>query len=144
VVPLDRRVDFVTMAGGKKLQIPFDLFVVFATNLDPATVVEEAFLRRIQTKINLGKVTTEQFHEIFKHVCAADGIAYDKALVDDLIRRVSDEYGQPLRACFPRDLVNQVIWRARYEQRAPALSVESLHEACRSYFLVRGEAAIRD
>ena len=56
-------------ADGKKLQIPFDLFVVFATNLDPATVVEEAFLRRIQTKINLGKVTSEQYHEIFRRAC---------------------------------------------------------------------------
>jgi predicted ATPase with chaperone activity len=140
VVPLDRRVDFLTLAGGKKLQIPFDLFVVFATNLDPASVVEEAFLRRIQTKINLGRVTTEQFHEIFRRVCAETDMTYDAALVDDVKKRIEQEYEQPLRACQPRDLVNQIVWRARFEGTKPALSVASLHDACRAYFLVRPEA----
>ncbi len=140
VVPLDRRVDFLSMAGGKKLQIPFDLFVVFATNLDPATVVEEAFLRRIQTKINLGKVTAEQFHEIFRRACAGANMKYDAGLVDDVMKRIEHEFEQPLRACHPRDLINQIEWRAKYEQRAPVLSVEALHDACRAYFLVRPDA----
>jgi hypothetical protein len=140
VVPLDRRVDYLTMTGGKKLQIPFDLFVVFATNLDPATVVEEAFLRRIQTKISLGRVTPEQFHEIFRRACADSKLTYDASLVNDVMKRIEHEYEQPLRACHPRDLVNQIVWRAKYEDRAPALSVTSLADACRAYFLVRPEA----
>ena len=140
VVPLDRRVDFLSMAGGKKLQIPFDLFVVFATNLDPATVVEEAFLRRIQTKISLGKVTTEQFHEIFRRACANANVTYDAGLVTDVMHRVEHEFEQPLRACQPNDLINQILWRAKYEQRKPALTLESLHDACLAYFLVRPEA----
>ena len=139
VVPLDRRVDFLSMAGGKKLQIPFDLFVVFATNLDPATVVEEAFLRRIQTKINLGKVTSEQFHEIFRRACEKGGLTYDAELVTDVMHRVESEFGQPLRACQPNDLVNQILWRARYEQKKPALTLDSLHDACKAYFLVKPE-----
>jgi predicted ATPase with chaperone activity len=140
VVPLDRHVDYLTMAGGKKLQVPFDLFVVFATNLDPATVIEEAFLRRIQTKINLGKVTPEQFHEIFKRAAETSALTYERSLVDDLIQRIRDEFGHPLRACFPRDLLNQVLWRARYEEKTPIVSLESLHDACKAYFLVRGDA----
>ena len=140
VVPLDRRVDFLSMVGGKKLQIPFDLFVVFATNLDPATVVEEAFLRRIQTKINLGKVTSEQFHEIFRRACAGAGVQYDAELVSDVMKRIEHEFEQPIRACQPRDLVNQIIWRAKYDQKPPVLSLESLHDACLAYFLTRPEA----
>jgi predicted ATPase with chaperone activity len=139
VVPLDRRVDFLSMAGGKKLQIPFDLFVVFATNLDPATVVEEAFLRRIQTKINLGKVTSEQFHEIFRRACEKGGLGYDAELVTDVMHRVESEFGQPLRACQPNDLVNQILWRAKYEQKKPAFTLEALHDACKAYFLVKPE-----
>ena len=139
VVPLDRRVDYLSMAGGKKLQIPFDLFVVFATNLDPATVVEEAFLRRIQTKINLGPLTSEQFHEIFRRSCANASLTYDKRLVDDVMNRVQSEYEQPLRACQPNDLVNQILWRAKYEQKKPALTLDSLHDACKAYFLVKPE-----
>ena len=140
VVPLDRRVDYLTMTGGKKLQIPFDLFVVFATNLDPATVVEEAFLRRIQTKINLGRITAEQFHEIFRRACAAGSMQYQADLVDDVMKRIEHEFEQPLRACQPQDLINQIVWRAKYEQREPVFSVDSLHDACRAYFLVRGDA----
>jgi predicted ATPase with chaperone activity len=139
VVPLDRRVDFLSMAGGKKLQIPFDLFVVFATNLDPATVVEEAFLRRIQTKINLGKVTSAQFHEIFRRACEKGGLTYEAELVTDVMNRIAQEFEQPLRACQPMDLVNQILWRAKYEQKKPALTLNSLHDACKAYFLVKPE-----
>ena len=140
VVPLDRRVDFLTMAGGKKLQIPFDLYVVFATILDPGTVVEEAFLRRIQTKINLGKLTSVQFHEIFAGVCTTAGINYDAGLVDDLMKRIEDEFKQPLRGCQPRDIINQIKWRAKYEQHAPELTTQALDNACRSYFIAPPEA----
>ena len=140
VVPLDRRVDFLTMVGGKKLQIPFDLFVVFATNLDPGTVVEEAFLRRIQTKINLSKVTPAQFHEIFRGACTAAEVDYDAALVDTLIERIEHELKQPLRPCQPRDLINQIKWRARYEQHAPVLSAQTLDAACCAYFIAPPEA----
>jgi len=126
-LPIEIKVD--QQLGGKKLQIPFDLFVVFATNLDPATVVEEAFLRRIQTKINLGPLTSEQFHEIFRRSCANASLTYDKALIDDVMRRVEHEYEQPLRACQPNDLVNQILWRAKYEQKKPALTLEALADA---------------
>ncbi len=68
VVPLDRRIDFLTMAGGKKLKIPFEMLVVFATNMDPYELLDAAFLRRIQTKIELGETTREQFCEIFRRV----------------------------------------------------------------------------
>ena len=69
VVPLDRRIDFITLAGGRKIEIPFDLLVVFATNLDPAKLVDEAFLRRIQTKIKIDFMTPDQFREIFRRLC---------------------------------------------------------------------------
>ena len=135
VVPLDRRVDFLTLVGGKKLQIG-----VFATNLDPESVVEEAFLRRIQTKINLGQVTPEQFHEIFRRACTGAGVSYDARLVDNVMDRIEHGLKQPLRACQPRDLINQITWRAKYEQHDPELSVQALDAACRAYFLVSGEA----
>ena len=63
VVPLDRRIDFLTMAGGKKIKIPFEMLVVFATNMDPSQLMDAAFLRRIQTKIRLGEPTDEQLYK---------------------------------------------------------------------------------
>lgn len=137
VVPLDRRIDYLTLAGGKKIQIPFDLFVVFATNLDPALVVEEAFLRRIQTKIRLGSIDATHFQEIFRRVCTDMGLAYDPRDVDEVVGMIATQYGQPLRACYPRDLLNQIAWRARYEKTDPVVSRASLTDACRAYFLSR-------
>jgi predicted ATPase with chaperone activity len=135
VVPLDRNIDFLTMTGGRKIEVPFDLLVVFATNLDPATLVDEAFLRRIQTKIKLDNVGREPFHEIMRRVCREHDLHYDPAVVDRLIDRITGELKQPLRACHPRDIVQQIVWAARYEQRTPALTPETVEQACRNYFL---------
>jgi predicted ATPase with chaperone activity len=135
VVPLDRRIDFLTLAGGKKIEIPFDMFVVFATNIDPSELVDEAFLRRIQTKIRVDSVTKEQFHEIFRRVCHEFEVRYEAEAVDKLIDQIEHELKQPLRACYPRDLVQQVCWSARYEKREPQLDQETLQQACHNYFL---------
>jgi predicted ATPase with chaperone activity len=135
VVPLDRRIDFLTLAGGKKIEIPFDLFVIFATNLDPAKLVDEAFLRRIQTKIKVDFITSEQFHEIFRRVCMHSGLKYDAAVVDGLIQMIGQDYKEPLRACYPRDIVQQIVWGARYLQKDPLLDHEAVVQACRNYFL---------
>lgn len=136
VVPLDRRIDFLTLAGGKKIEIPFDIFVVFATNLDPGKLVDEAFLRRIQTKIKVNFVTPEQFREIFRRVCLQFNFKYDAAVVDDLIQMISLEYAEPLRACYPRDILQHILWEAHYLQKEPRLDHEAVAQACRNYFLV--------
>ena len=137
VVPLDRGIDFLTMAGGRKLEIPFDVLVVFATNLDPATLVDEAFLRRIQTKIRLESITRDDFHEISRRVCAGLELEYQEPAINRLLDTITNEMGQELRACYPRDIIQQVCWTARYEQRKPALDDSSLDLACRSYFVSR-------
>src|SRR2546426_2579771 len=135
VVPLDRNIDFLTLAGGKKIEIPFDMLLVFATNLDPATLVDEAFLRRIQTKIHLDNVPPQQFQEICLRVCVQLGITYDAEVTRHLIDVVEQEFKQPLRACYPRDIIQQICWTARYERHEPRLDRETVERACRAYFL---------
>jgi predicted ATPase with chaperone activity len=135
VVPLDRRIDFLSLAGGKKIQIPFDLLVVFATNLDPAKMMDEAFLRRIQTKIKVDFVTPEQFLEIFRRVCAQFKLKYDASVADDLIRLISDDYREHLRACYPRDIVQQILWKSQYLQKKPQVDRVAITQACQNYFL---------
>ena len=85
VVPLDRRIEFLTMAGGRKIEIPFEMLVVFASNKNPAELMDSAFLRRIQTKIHIGPVSDEQFSEIFHRVAVEHGIKADPAVVKELI-----------------------------------------------------------
>ena len=135
VVPLDRGIDFLTLAGGRKIEIPFEMLVVFATNIDPASLVDAAFLRRIQTKIKIGACTDEQFHEIFRRVAAQQQLEADPGLIDHLISVIRGTLNQELRACQPRDLVSQVCWAARFEDRKPCLDQATLMAAVDTYFL---------
>jgi predicted ATPase with chaperone activity len=135
VVPLDRHIDFLTLAGGKKLEIPFDLFVVFATNLDVGKIVDDAFLRRIQTKIKVDFVSPEQFHKIFQNVCSEFKVAYDGQVVDHAIKLITDRMHHSLRPCYPRDLMQQIVWMAKYLSQSPVLDDASLMQACESYFV---------
>ena len=135
VVPLDRRIDFLTLSGGKKIEIPFELVVVFATNINPETLADEAFLRRLQTKIRIDTVSEEQFHEIFRRVCSRLELQYEAEIVTQLIHLIRTRLKQPLRACYPRDIVNQVCWAAKYEGKPPTFETESVMRAVEGYFL---------
>jgi len=135
VVPLDRRIDFLGLAGGKKIEVPFEPCVVFATNLDPSSLGDEAFLRRIQTKIKVGSVSEQQFHDIFRAVCSTCELQCDSEVVDELIKTIQMELKQPLRACHPQDLVNRICWRARYKRSQPCLDRDTLLAAAGDYFL---------
>jgi len=135
VVPLDRKIDFLTLAGGKKIEMPFEMLVVFASNIDPAELVDAAFLRRIQTKIHVGACTDEEFCDIFRRVAKEHEIEGDAGICKDLIDFIHEALGQELRSCYPRDIVNQVRWAARYEGKKPYLNREALMRAVEAYFL---------
>jgi predicted ATPase with chaperone activity len=135
VVPLDRRIDFLTLAGGKKIEVPFEMLVVFASNMDPAELGDAAFLRRIQTKVKLGEVTDEQFREIMRRVTRENGVDTDPSAVNFLINYIHGTLRQELRSCYPRDVVNQIVWSARYEGKKPYLDLASVNRAIEAYFL---------
>jgi predicted ATPase with chaperone activity len=135
VVPLDRRIDFLTLAGGKKIEVPFEMLVVFASNMDPAALGDAAFLRRIQTKVKLGEVTDDQFREIMRRVARDNGVDTDPSAVAYLINYIHGTLRQELRSCYPRDVVNQIVWAARYEGKKPYLDLASVNRAISAYFL---------
>jgi predicted ATPase with chaperone activity len=135
VVPLDRRIEFLTMAGGRKIEIPFEMLVVFASNRNPTELMDPAFMRRIQTKIHIGAISKEQFREIFRRVAVDNELEVDLEMVDELVTLIRDEMKQDLIACHPRDLINQVCWSARYEGETPVLTRESLTRAIEAYFV---------
>ena len=137
VVPLDRRIDFLTLAGGKKLEIPFEMLVVFASNMDPAELVDACFLRRIQTKIKISGMTDKQFCEIFRRVANEHGVTYDPRVCTDLIDFIRNVLKLELRQCYPRDIVNQVLWAARYEGKKPHVDHASMAQAVEAYFLAK-------
>ncbi|MBZ5558996.1 MAG: ATP-binding protein [Acidobacteriia bacterium] len=141
IVPLESRVDYLTLHTGKKFQVPFDVFVVFATNLNPESLVDEAFLRRIPYKIPVENPTVDEFAQIFELNCRRRHLRYHSVMVAYLQRRHYLPYGRPLRACHPRDLLDQVTAICRYRGVSPKITRELLDRACASYFIDGGPPA---
>ncbi len=133
IVPLDRRVDYLTLHHGQKLCIPFEVMVVFSTNLDPSELADEAFLRRIHNKIYVEPVTQECFREILARVLDQRGIDCDAetaAYMSELCLR----HGDSLKACYPADLCDILLWRSEYEGRPPQVTRDELDRAAQLYF----------
>jgi predicted ATPase with chaperone activity len=135
IVPLEKRVDYLTLHTGKKFEIPFDQLVVFSTNLDPKELVDEAFLRRIKYKIEVGNPSEPHFRQIFKRICEAQGIPYVDQAVSYLLEHYYKPRGKELRACHPRDIVNLIRDSARYRAAPPSLSRELIDQACQVFFV---------
>lgn len=135
IMPLEKRVDFLTLITGRKIEVPFDSLIVFSTNLSPMELVDEAFLRRIRYKIEVEDPTWDQYREIFMRVCRSRGIEYR----EDGLRYLVNEYymkpNRPARAVHPRDIVDELIDIARYQGVPAALTEDLLDQACKSYFL---------
>ena len=135
IVPLESRVDFLTLHTGRKFEIPFNVLIVFATNLKPETLADEAFLRRIPYKIRAKNPTVDEFCRIFELNCRKRQIAFDPVMVEYLNRKYYTPRKLQMRACHPRDLVEQVVNICRYQGRDLAITRELLDQACGSYFL---------
>ena len=140
IVPLESRVDYLTLHTGKKFQIPFDVLIVFATNLDPKSLADEAFLRRIPYKIAITDPSVDQFTRIFELDCRRRGLLFHPVMVAYLYRRHYRPYGRAMRSCQPRDLLDQVTALCRFEGREPVVTRELLDKACEAYFLDEGDA----
>ena len=132
---LFRSVDYFTLHTGKKFQVPFEVLIVFATNLDPKSLADEAFLRRIPYKIPIEDPTLEQFTEIFNLNCKRRHLRFHQVMVAYLQRRHYAPNRRPMRACHPRDLLDQVAAMCRYRGQEPVITRELLDAACRAYFV---------
>jgi hypothetical protein len=135
IVPLERRADYLTLHTGMKFEIPFDLLVVFATNINPKELVDEAFLRRMPYKIRVDHPDVAQYKAIFQLVCESNGVAFKEEVFEYLLYSCYKEMKVNLSACHPRDLVQHIIESARYYGLRPELSIESINHAWESYFV---------
>jgi predicted ATPase with chaperone activity len=135
VVPLEKRYDYLTLHTGQKIEVPFEVLIVFATNLEPRDLVDEAFLRRIRHKIFVGDPSFDNFREIFRRECARTNIAFDGDTLRYLLQEHYIKLERPLRACHPRDLADEIVDIARYRNIPPALTRELIDQACKAYFV---------
>ena len=136
IVPLEKRYDFLNLPNGKKIEVPFDELIVFATNLEPKDLVDEAFLRRIPYKIEVIDPTKDEFCKLFELMCPKMGFKYDATAVDHLVEKHYQSNGRPYRCCQPRDLLLQIRNFCHYHQRELELTPEYFDFAVENYFAV--------
>jgi predicted ATPase with chaperone activity len=133
IIPLERRVDFMTLHTGKKISVPFEQLVVFSTNLEPSRLVDEAFLRRTGYCIRLEPPSEETYRKIFERYAESAGVSYDAATLDYAISKYEAEK-RVMKACEPRDLINRFLDICQYRNLQPVLTDELIDLAWNNYF----------
>ncbi len=134
IVPLENNVDYLTLANGKKVEVPFEQLIIFSTNLEPSKLADDAFLRRIPFKIELSNPTREEFHKLWTLVSAKLRIDCPPESIDYLIEKHFTACGRPLRRCHARDLLDQIQNYCEYNELPPVINEENLDYAVRNYF----------
>jgi hypothetical protein len=135
IVPLESRVDYLTLNSGQKFELPFMVLVAFATNIRPQELVDEAFLRRIHYKVLCESPSYEDFILIFRKYCDSVDVSFERPLVEELLDGYYRPRNLPMRGCHPRDLIEQSLSLAEYLGRPRELSADLLRAACDSYFV---------
>jgi hypothetical protein len=136
IVPLEKRHDYLNLANGKKIEVPFDQLVIFSTNLEPKDLVDDAFLRRIPYKIEVTDPSEDEFRELFKMMAPQLGFEYNDAAVTYVIESHYKAIGRPMRCCQPRDLLLQARNMCLYEDRPLELTEAAMDFAVENYFAV--------
>jgi predicted ATPase with chaperone activity len=135
IVPLENRIDYLSLHTGRKVEVPFDVLVIFSTNLPPKDLVDEAFLRRLRHKIEIGDPSYEEYREIFKRVAQTKGVSYSDQGLAYLLQEWYIKRDRKMRASHPRDLCDQILDISRYMSVEPTMSQDLIDRAGQSYFV---------
>ncbi len=135
IVPMEERVDHLSLHTGDMVEVPFDVLLIFSTNLKPSQLGDEAFFRRIRHKIEIPDPTREQFLEILARVCQQREITLETEAALYLVDHYYDRGGRGFKGCHPRDIVDLMVDICAYHGEAPAFTLRHLDAACQSYFV---------
>lgn len=135
IVPLEKKYDYLSTTTGTKIEVPFDVILIFSTNLDPTQLADEAFLRRIKFKIEVRDPDEEQYRKIWELVCKGRRVDHDPSGVDYLISKWYRPHNRPFRMCQPRDILDQMISIAKYNMERVNFSPDLIDAACATYFI---------
>lgn len=134
IVPLDHRVDYLTLHTGMKFEIPFDQFVVFATNMAPTKLVDEAFLRRLRFKLKIDHPAMREYQKIFHKVCLSNGLEYNPKALYYLMTKYKRS-NIKINGCHPRDLIDHIIDEAHYLGKPAEITRQAIDTAWENYFV---------
>jgi predicted ATPase with chaperone activity len=135
IVPLENRIDYLTLHTGRKVEVPFDVLVIFSTNLPPKDLVDEAFLRRLRHKIEISDPTYEDYRAIFKDVAGSKGVTYSDSGLAYLLQEWYIRRNRKMRASHPRDLCDQILDISRYLNISPEMTTDMIDRAAAAYFV---------
>ncbi len=136
IVPLEKKYDFMTLANGRKIQMPFKVMIIFSTNMDPADLVDDAFLRRIKYKILVGNPTRQQFDDLFRLMCRIRKVEFDQGGYEYLLEKWYRKFARDYRFVHPRDLLSQMKDIADYMEVPCEMSnFDLIDRAAASYFV---------
>lgn len=135
MAPMASGVDQIGLRSGEMIQMPFDMLLVFATNLEPSDLGDEAFLRRIRHKVLVPDPTRAEYIEIFRRAAEAHGIPFESETVEVVLREYYEPEGRPLRGSHANDLLQNVADFSRFDESEPRMTVEALRRACEAYFV---------
>jgi hypothetical protein len=134
IVPLDRRVDYLALNTGTKFPVPFDVRVVFSSNLAPEELVDPAFARRLGYKINIVPMNLQNYRAVVAQACQRSGVPPDPAGIDYLINTLHMRHLVAYLPSLPFDVISKIADRARYLEEAPRMTPEALEWAWANYF----------
>lgn len=135
IVPLEIGQEYLSLYTGQKFTVPFDVLIIFCTNIEPRDLVDEAFLRRIRHKIKLDHVSRQEYIEILKMNCERNFIKYDQQVADYLVEEYYLKHNRPLVPVHPRDIIDHILDYARYRRTEPVFSKKDIDIACKTYFV---------
>lgn len=144
IVPLEERQDYLNLGSGRHFSVPFDLVLVFSTNMRPADLADEAFLRRIGYKIRFPHLQPSQYGQIWRDQCRDRGVPFDQGVLTYAIEVLHRNSRIPLLPCHPRDLLGLAIDRATYTSQPRQVTRETLDWAWDSYFVATSDAERAD
>ncbi len=137
IVPLELRVDFLKLQSGRKIEVPFDELLVLSTNLDPTSLMDEAFTRRIKYKVHARSPDESMFREIFVAACDQFGVPFNQEGFDYLIERHYRKIGREFRGVHPRDILDQLVALCRYIEEPPRMDPELIDAVVHTYFITQ-------
>jgi hypothetical protein len=140
IVPMERRIDYLTFQTGGKTSVPFETFLVFSTNLEPQQLGDEAFLRRIQYKMFMRNPSVDEFKQIFTRYCESQKLPHADDLPDTFIEQRYRQTGKKFRRCHPRDVITHAIDLIRFEGRPWELTMDVLDHAWTTCFVQQSAA----
>jgi hypothetical protein len=138
IVPMEERKDFLSLGAGQHFEVPFDVLLIFSTNIDPLELADEAFLRRMGYKIRFDYVHVVEYEEIWRQVCRDKSMPFDPEVIRYVLEELHAKRKVPLLPCHPRDLLSLAEDHCRYQGKPNTPTIELMRWAWDNYFIELG------